>query len=140
MTTYYTNTDQFIQNMRTLFERVAKEDPEATRSVSNSRLIIRLQVHSPEAKILINGRHNPVVISYEAGSLKPDIDISLPADTLHRILLKDLSLKQALASGQMRVRGPILKTFALEDIFHKGQEIYPQVLRESSDEGSEQTG
>lgn len=128
--TYYESTDQLIRHLQSLFDRLRIDEPEATRAVTSSRLIIRLNLRSPQAEILINGRHNPAQVSYQAGALRPDLDISLPADTLHRILMSELSLKKALASGQMVVRGPIFKTFALEDIFRKGQALYPQIRRE----------
>ena len=127
---YYASTDQLIRRLSRLFERMGAVAPEATRAVSTSRLIIRLNLHEPEAEILINGRSNPAQITYGPASLRPDLDINLPADGLHKILLKELSLKQALASGQMRVRGPIFKTFALEKIFRTGQALYPGILRE----------
>lgn len=124
------NNDPLIRPLRRLFERMAAETPEATRAVSSSRLIIRLKLHTPEAEILINGRRHPAQVSYGPTSTRADLDIDLPADGLHKILLRELSLKQALVSGQMRVRGPIFKTFALEELFHRGQALYPEVLRE----------
>ena len=128
--TYYDSTDQLIRHLKSLFNRLRIEEPEATRAVTSSRLIIRLNLRSPQAEILINGRYDPAQVSFQPGTLRPDLDISLPADTLHQILLAELPLKKALASGQMTVRGPINKTFALEDIFRKGQALYPQILRE----------
>jgi len=133
---YYDDSGHLLRNLKSLFERIRIEEPEATRAVSDSRLIIRLKFSSPQAEIVINGRHNPVQVYYNSGSLRPDLDISLPADALHKILLAELSLKKALASGQMSVRGPVFKTFALEDIFRKGQALYPQILREEARGGA----
>ena len=138
--TYYANTDQLLRHLTRLFERMRMEEPEATKAVSNSRLIIRLNLHAPQAVVLINGRYTPARVGYESGVLRPDLDISFSADTLHAILLKQISLKQALASGQMTVRGPIFKSFILEDIFRKGQALYPQVLHELSRDGSGPVG
>jgi hypothetical protein len=132
---YYTSADHLIQVLKNLFERMRIEAPEATREVSNARLIIRLNLDSPRAEVTINGRHNPVRVTYGSVALRPDLDISLSADTLHQILLAELPLKKALASGQMSVRGPIFKTFALEDIFRKGQVLYPEILRQQTQNG-----
>ena len=133
--TYYDSTDQLIRHLKSLFDRLRIEEPEATRAVTSSRLIIRLNLRSPQAEILINGRYDPAQVSFQPATLRPDLDIYLPADILHQILLAELSLKKALASGQMTVRGPIYKTFALEDIFRKAQAHYPQVLRELAQNG-----
>ncbi len=113
------------------------EEPAATQDVSNARLIIRLNLSAPLAQVTINGRHSPARVTFGAGALRPDLDINLSADTLHDILLAKLPLKKALASGQMKVRGPIFKTVALEKIFRKGQKLYPEVFREQAASGQE---
>jgi hypothetical protein len=64
-------------------------------------------------------------------ALRPQLDVELTADSLHRILLKELSLRKALGSGAMKVRGPVWRTVALEEILHHGQDLYPQVLHET---------
>lgn len=136
---YFASADQLVRILKRLFDRMRDEAPEATREVSNARLIIRLNLSSPALQVIINGRHNPAQVAYGSGPLRPDLDISLAADALHDILMAELPLKKALASGQMKVRGPIFKTFTLEGIFQKGQQLYPEVLREQA-EGSEAPG
>ena len=54
----------------------------------------------------------------------------MSADTLHRILLGELQLGKALSGGLLKVKGPILKTLPLSELFHQGQRYYPDVLRE----------
>lgn len=125
----YTHTDQLYSSLRLLFGRIQR-DPDATRLVADARMVIRLRCNAPVAEVVINGRLLPVKISYGATALRPDLDVALSADALHRILLAELPLRKAIGSGQMKVRGPILKTYALESVLHSGQALYPQVLRE----------
>ena len=54
----------------------------------------------------------------------------MAADTFHRILLDELPLGKALGGGLVKVKGPILKTLPLADLFHQGRRYYPGVLRE----------
>ena len=131
----FANSTQLNSCLKALFTRVGEENPDATRQVSASHLVIRLRVISPEAEMVINGRRNPAQITYGASSLRPDLDVQLSADALHAILLAELPLGKALASGQMKVRGPVLKSFVMEDVFHSGQAIYPQILREQGVDG-----
>ena len=91
---YYANTEQLIRHLQSLFERIGRTEPDATRAVSASRLIIRFNLFDPQTEILINGRHNPVQVTYGPSKLRPDLDIRLPADSLHDILLKNLSLNR----------------------------------------------
>jgi hypothetical protein len=128
----YANSEQLTKSLKSLFDRIKEQGPLATKSVSASRLVIRLRCHNPSAQVIINGRQNPVRIVYGNFAIHPDIDVELSADALHRILLAELPLRKAISSGQMKVHGPLFKTFALEDIFHRGQEIYPQLVRDSS--------
>jgi hypothetical protein len=73
---------------------------------------------------------NPVQIHYGSSPKKPDLDVDLTADALHQILLGELRLRKALGSGAMKVKGPFWKSFALEEILHHGQALYPQVIRD----------
>jgi hypothetical protein len=95
-------------------------------------MIIRLQCVNPNASIIINGRASPIQISYGSSNLRPDLDIVLASEALHQILLGELTLVKALGSGQMKVKGPVWKTNALQDIIYQGQQLYPQVLRDDS--------
>jgi len=128
--TLFEDADQFYACMRALFARIEEEEPTAGDAVWASRLVIRLRCTAPAAEITLNGRQRPVQVRYGPTNLRSDLDIELAADTLHRILLGELSLKKALANGRLKVRGPAWKTFALADLFRRGQAIYPQVLRE----------
>lgn len=134
----YRNSDELYSSLKLLFTRIQDQGPGATQSVTKAHMIIRLSCSGPSAEVTINGRQNPVQVTYGGGAqggatgaaVRPDLDVTLTADALHSILLAELPLRRALASGQMKVRGPIWKTPALEDILHRGQSLYPQVLRD----------
>lgn len=126
----YHNAEQLYDVLKLLFGRVHALDPEAAHAVSKSRLIVRLRLASPTAEVVINGRKNPPEITYGNSSLRPDLDVDLTADALHHILLAELPLRKAIASKQMKVRGPVWKSFVLEGIFRSGQTLYPQILSE----------
>lgn len=127
--TIYKNKEQFDQALKALFERI-HDDPSVVRTVEKSRLVIRFQFTGPEADIAINGRVKPPQVSSGETKLRPDLDISLTADAFHYILMAELGLRKALSSGQMKVRGPIWKAFVFEEILHRGQAVYPELVRE----------
>ena len=124
----YADSNQLYETMKALFTRI--RDQGGAQSVGKSRLVLRFHTRQPEAVITIDGRQQPVQVSYGPSKLRADLEVELPADALHQILLGELRLSKALGSGQMKVRGPIFKTFALEEVFHLGQALYPQILRE----------
>ena len=131
----YTNSDQLYSVMQTLFARIGEVDPSAAQTVSNSRLILRMRTSSPVTEVNFNGRQNPLKISYGASSLRPDIELEIPADLLHSILLAEVTTRNAFSTGKIKLRGPIWKAFVFENIFHAGQAIYPQVLRDRNING-----
>jgi hypothetical protein len=131
----FVDSNQLNDCLKALFNRVGETHPEATGQVTTSHLVIRLRILSPEAEVVINGRRNPAQITYSATTMRPDLDVQLNADTLHAILLAELPLGKALASGKMKVRGPVTKAFVMEDIFHSCQALYPQLLHEQGVNG-----
>lgn len=126
----YKSSEQLSEKLQTLFDRIGSQDPQAGEAVVKSRLLIRLRTTNPTVEILVNGRTNPVRITYGETKLNPDLDIELAADVLHKILMDELSLKKAFTGGKLKVRGPVMKSFVLEGIFRQGQEYYPQIFEE----------
>lgn len=127
---FFADSDQLYAVAGTLLTRVQEEEPEATAGISNSRLVIRLETSEPATEFTLNGRQRPVEITCGPSRLRPTLDIELAADTLHRILLGEQSMKKALANGLLKVQGPVWRVTALADLFHRGQVVYPEVLQE----------
>jgi hypothetical protein len=128
----YADTDEFYAATKALFTRIEQEDPHAGDAILSSHLVMRLRSTGPDAEITVNGRRRPIQITYGPDSVRPTLDIELPADLLHRILLGEQSMIEALASGDLKVSGPVWKATVLEDLFRQSQSLYPGVLREQN--------
>ena len=128
MTTIFSNTTQFYTCMKALFDRVQISDPQAAQKLQKSKVILRFNCTEPEGIIVINGRRNPAAVTYGEDRIRPEVEISLPADTLHNILLGDTKITKALSNGEMKVTGSVHKALAVTDLFRRCQEIYPEVL------------
>ena len=127
---FYPDADAYYASMRQLFACVEQNYPKATESIANARINILMRTVSPAADIVIRGRERPVVVTYGADGAKPDLQIEMAADTFHKILLGELSLKTALGNGQMKVKGPILKALTLGDLFTVSRKCYPDIVKE----------
>lgn len=125
----FESTEKLTSALRLLFGRIGAQ-VDTAQAIQSARLAIRFNLSQPDAQVLIDGRKKPAAILYGPSPLKPDLEVELSADALHKILLRELRLSKALGSGVMRVRGPVWKTFALEAILHSGQDLYPDVLQE----------
>ena len=126
----FSSSEMLIKVLRALFDRIG-EDPQAIEEVSKTRLIYRLSFSSPRAALIINAKNNPLTIRYSETGNRANIEVQMPADMFHGILLGELKMKKAIASGKFKVKGPVWKAFVLEGIFYRGQSIYPEVLNEN---------
>ncbi len=126
----YKSSDQLIAVLKSLFQNIGEADLSAADSVSSSKMIIRISFTDPIAELTINARVIPIKFTYGRMNLRPDFDIQMSADAFHEIMLGELPLRMAVGSGQMKVKGPIHKSFALADIFHHGQAAYRDILSE----------
>jgi hypothetical protein len=127
---FYRNSDDFYGAARAMSARLQEENPDAAEAISSARLLIRLRCTDPSAEVSINGRRNPVTITYGPAKERPELDIAMQADTLHHILLGELTLPNALSARLLKVRGPVWKTVALADLFYQSQQYYPEILVE----------
>jgi putative sterol carrier protein len=125
----YPNSQALYTNLEVLFSTLQAQEPQAVEALARSRLAIRIRLSEPAALVAINGRAHPVEIKYGVDGMRPDLDIELSADSLHAILMGELSLKRALASGAMRVRGPVWKTSARGRILKRGKLLDTQILK-----------
>ena len=128
--TVFADSEQFYACAKRLFGGLETTNPQAADPILASQVVIRLHFTEPEAEFTINGRRRPVQTTFGPSNLRPTLDIGMPADTLHHILLGDLSLRIALADGRLQVRGPVWKVKALGDFFHELQACYAEILDE----------
>jgi hypothetical protein len=126
----FTDADRFYDCTQALFARIEEEDPHAADQIMTERLIIRIQCTEPDVEFTINGRKRPVETIFGPARVRPTLDIAMNADTLHGIMLGELSLKSTLAQGKMKVLGPVWKATVLAELFHRMQALYPQVLHD----------
>jgi hypothetical protein len=124
----YQDTEHLYDTLQQLFAQLEQYNPTAAADFSRSRLIVRLNTTDPEGVVVLNGRTTPITTLFgEEARLRPDLDITLGADALHRILLGELSLTKALGQRALQVKGPIFKATALANLFRQSQAIYPQL-------------
>lgn len=142
---FYTSTDALYSTLHATFIRIEKGSPDhldGLKGLMASRLVIRLKCTEPDAEITLNGRERPfkaiygspapTLASKRPPTLRADLTVELAGDTLHLVLLDVLSIKKAVADGQIRVHGPVWKLKVLIDLIKGARSYYPDVLREQS--------
>ncbi|HSH01678.1 MAG TPA: SCP2 sterol-binding domain-containing protein [Anaerolineae bacterium] len=126
----FTDEAQLYEALDDLFTQLREQYPPSVNKLLRSRLLIVFQCSGPTASVVIDARQRPLDIRFGTNATRPTLDIQLSTDTLHAIMLGQTSLKKALGQRQVVVKGPILKTMALSDLFSQIQQVYPQIARE----------
>lgn len=132
--TAYVDAEQFYTIMDQGFQRMAA-DPQALADFQRRRMSVLLRTTAPETATLIDGRANPVQISFGAADGKTDLGLTMPADLLHEILMERASIKSSFMSGSIQVSGNVFRAMQLADLFHQIQRVYPQVRRDLGIDG-----
>lgn len=126
----YQNAAQLESCAGRLFQRMQDEHPAALKRVLGQRMLIRLACTQPSTTIWLDGRRRPLQLAFGEARQRPHLEIELAVATLHRILMGDLSLRQAFTNGNVQVAGALWRLPALADLFDQAQTLYPAVLRE----------
>ena len=124
----FSSSTQLYSLMQQLVARIEAEYPQATEAMLKSKLVIRFNCQEPAGEMTIDASKRPLKIHYGTTTIKPELDITLPSDTLHQILLGNLNLAKALGSKQVQPKGPVWKVMSLAPLFDQAQKIYPQLI------------
>ncbi len=130
---FYRNSDSLYRALRATFSHIKDRAPDhldGLNSLMATRTILRLKCTAPAAEVTLNGREKTFKGIYGPSPLRADLTIELAADTLHQILLDELSIKKAWANGKIKVQGPIWKLKVLTDLVKGARDFYPAVLKE----------
>jgi len=130
----YADAEQFYTIMDEGFQRMAA-DPQALTDFQRRRMAVLLRTAAPETATLIDGRVDPVQISFGAAAGKADLALMMPGDLLHEILMERASIKSSFMSGNIQVSGNVFRAMQLADLFHQIQRVYPQVRRDLGFDG-----
>ncbi len=132
---YFRDTAHFYETVGTLMDR-AKTDPQVGPKIAKSGLIIQFQYRNPEAITTINARGKPsqpgafLDVIHGPTPLKPDIEMSMDADTANLFWNKKINLAAAITKGQIKVKGPLPRVLALLPAIEPLYAQYRALLKE----------
>ena len=126
---FYHSPDQLRDVAETLIERMA-QDARAGTDLSSSGMLIAINVREPNLVIQLDGRHNPASVAFGPASEKPNLEIGLKSETLHKIWLGQLRVRDAYFGGKISTKGNVFSAMKLADMFHEAERLYPIILRE----------
>lgn len=131
----FNDSQQFYETVGELMDR-AKKDPNVGPKIAKSGIVIRFVYTDPAAVTTINAKDKPtqagafVDVIHGECSLKPDVVMTMKADTSHKFWHGKVNLVAALAKKEIVAEGPIPKIIKLLPAVEPLYRQYPQVLRE----------
>jgi len=131
----FRDSDHFYACVGELMDR-AKKDPKVGPKIAKSGIIIQFRYKNPDAVTTVNAHDKPkqpgayVDIIHGSCDLKPDVVMSMEADTAHAFWHGKVNLVSALAKKEIIASGPIPKILKLLPAVQPLYKVYPELLRE----------
>lgn len=126
---FYPNSETLLDVTRELFDRLSRKTG-ATDEFARSGLVIHINLDDPKAFIGLNAQKYPVGFTFSPDGKNPDLELVLSADTLHKVWLNQIRLRDAFFGGQIKTKGSVFKAMQLAPLFREAEALYPQVLRD----------
>lgn len=131
----FRDSEQFYETVGELMDR-AKFDPQVGPKIAKSGIIIQFRYTDPEAVTTVNAKNPPaasgafVDIIHGPCTLKPDVVMTMKADTAHAFWHGKVNLVSALSKRDIVATGPIPKILKLLPAVQPLYKAYPALLRE----------
>lgn len=131
----FRNADHFYECVGELMDR-AKVNPQVGPKIAKSGIVIQFRYTDPEAMTTVNAKEKPtqpgafVDIIHGPTQLKPDVVMTMKADTAHAFWHGKVNLLSALARKEIVAQGPIPKILKLLPAVEPLYKVYPALLRE----------
>jgi putative sterol carrier protein len=131
----FTDSQQFYDTVGELMNR-AKLDPEIGKKIAKAGVIIQFRYTDPDAVTTVDAKNKPV----QAGAfvdvfngpsqLKPEIVMTMKADTAHAFWHGKVNLLSALTKKEILLQGSQLKVLQLLPAVTPLFKVYPILLKE----------
>jgi hypothetical protein len=131
----FKDAQQFYDTVGALMDR-AKKDPEIGKKIAKSGIIIQFRYTDPDAVTTVNAKDKPtqpgalVDVIHGSTDLKPDIVMTMKADTAHAFWHGKVNLLNALTKKEILLQGSQLKVLQLLPAVTPLFKVYPVLLKE----------
>lgn len=131
----FRDSSHFYECVGELMDR-AKVNPQVGPKIAKSGIIIQFRYTNPDAVTTVNAKDKPTQpnayadVIHGPTDLKPDVVMTMKADTAHAFWHGKVNLLAALAKKEIVAQGPIPKILKLLPAVEPLYKEYPVLLRE----------
>ncbi|MBU1670458.1 MAG: SCP2 sterol-binding domain-containing protein [Actinobacteria bacterium] len=98
------------------------ENPEVRSTLEGKGLSVRFKINDPDLDMYID--EQGIRSGAEAGTMSPVLTLAMSGDVIHLFWLRKLNVAKALATRQVRTRGPVPKFMKLLPAVEPGYVLY----------------
>lgn len=95
--------------------------------LKESNMSILFVVDDPDFTMFVD--ENGVVFDEEAKARTPTVTMKMNGDTVHKYWLKKIFIPKALATRQIKAKGPVGKVLQLLPLMKPGHALYPDYCK-----------
>ncbi|MGB9498162.1 MAG: hypothetical protein ACKVE4_00090 [Dissulfuribacterales bacterium] len=95
--------------------------------LKESNMTILFVVDDPDITMFVD--ENGPVFDDEAKAKVPTVTMKMNGDTVHKFWLKQIFIPKALATRQIKAKGPVGKVLQLLPLLKPGQALYPEYCK-----------
>ena len=112
------------------FFTTLSQDPAIRSALLKANMVIRFVYREPDATITIVATQDPIHILCDDTTHKPEVEMSMKADTAHKFWMGEVNLIIALARREITAKGPIPKILKLLPIIKPAYKLYPDYIKD----------
>ncbi len=124
----YKSSEQLQGVMTTLFQRM---NDEGLMSADGHKMRLKINLTDPTVTAILDLRRAPVRVLFNSAPGPFDLEVTMSADTIHRIWTGQAGVRQSMAAGDLKVKGNPIRALALRPIFENAKQVYPQIVAEA---------
>lgn len=111
----FASTDELHDVVGGFYRYVARE--EIGQLASGADLIVAFELREPDGRIVLDAKSPEpgasIAVHCGAGGPKPDVTFAATADAAERLFTGQITVVQAMATGQIRARGAVHRALRL---------------------------
>ena len=119
-----------LQDILQNFFKLLSEDPNIGPKLKSSNLIVKFNYTDPDLSLTIDCTQTPIQVLANDTTLKPEVEMTMKADTAHKFWFGKVNLVIALTRREITAKGSIPKVLKLLPVIKPAYALYPKFIQE----------
>lgn len=125
---YFANSAEVDKYIGGMF-RAAADHPEVGPQMKAANLVMNVVYQEPDCVLTVVFKE-PMTVTMEGAEYKPDITLTMRADTADQYWRGKYNLAVGLAKGQVKAKGPVSKILKLVPLTKPLFPVYNELVKE----------